>query len=167
MTSMALLDDFSQLETELKLLWPVISSLPPRTQTDFRCFANAVQDWRLVSRRYDRECLEYRAVVEELFQPTLTTAGRTHLYENKEAEDRFLLLHDELAVDIRSFYIFAEIAYRTALALIKRLSRKRSRDLFRQFDARFHSEREWFEAHVSFYRSSFVEHPKLARSLQR
>ncbi len=159
---MDLLHHFSQLETELKLLWPVVSSLPPRTQVDVRCFTNAIQDWRLVCRRYDRECLEYRAVVQELFQPASSGAGPTARHENKHAKDRFHLLHEELPVDIRSFYIFAQIAYRAIHDLIKRLSRHSASDLVQEFGRRFHTECKWFEAHVRFYRNSFVEHAQSA-----
>lgn len=162
MPSMGLVEHFSQLETELKLLWTVVSNFPPRMQTDVRCFANAIQDWRLVCRRYDRECLEYRAVVHELFHPALSVAGPTAPHGNKEAEDRFHLLLEELPVDIRSFYIFGQIAYRTVLDLVKRLSRHSAPDLQQQFDSRFDSEHKWFEAHVGFYRNSFVEHPRSA-----
>lgn len=166
---MALLDHFSQLEIELKLLWPLVSSLPGKTHIDVRCFTNAIQDWRLVCRRYDRECLEYRTVVRELFQSPLSDVGLTAPSENKEAQSRLLLLHQELPVDIRSFYIFAQIAYRAVCGLVRRLSRHNRHkvpDLCRQFNGRFDSECKWFEAHVRFYRDSFVEHPLSATEVR-
>jgi hypothetical protein len=156
---MALIDCFEQVEAEIRRLANPMAQLSEEAEADYLLLANALRDWQIVCRRYERNFRRFREVSDAMSRAFEGSKQGT-IVRFEESQTHFLELSGELTIDICCFYIFAQIARRACCGLIARLSRKRSRELEKEFKVEFESQLKWFDEHVKFYRDTFIEHPK-------